>query len=155
MSESSSQPTNTSQAKFSSASTRLSGDQPGVGSQGPAESPEGGSDDDSGLIALGKQFDDIAATIRDLQTPSPDDHLELIESMLCRLEPVERAIMAAPARTVAGLGVKARHAAYVVSEYWDAPVDRIDWDARAVRLLIEALCDAAGVSLSTGSAANR
>jgi hypothetical protein len=39
------------------------------------------------------------------------------------------------------LGVKARHAAYVMSEHWEAPIDRIDWDAQAVRLLIEAICD--------------
>jgi hypothetical protein len=67
-----------------------------------------------------------------------------IESVLGRLEPIEKAIMATPARTIAGLGIKARHAAYVVSEYWDAPIEQIDWDARAVRLLIEAICKAAG-----------
>ena len=67
--------------------------------------------------------------------------------MLGRLEPIERAIMATPARTVAGLGVKARYAAYVMSEYWDAPIDKIDWDARAVRLLIEAVCESTGLTL--------
>lgn len=55
------------------------------------------------------------------------------ESVLARLEPVEQAIMATPARTIVGLGIKARHAAYVVSEHWDAPIEQIDWDARAVR----------------------
>jgi hypothetical protein len=55
--------------------------------------------------------------------------------------------MATPARTIVGLGVKARHAAYVVSEHWDSPIEQIDWDARAVRLLIEAICKAAGVRL--------
>jgi hypothetical protein len=55
--------------------------------------------------------------------------------------------MATPARTITGLGIKARHAAYLVSEYWDAPIDQIDWDARAVRLLIEAVCRTAGVLL--------
>lgn len=70
-----------------------------------------------------------------------------IESVLARLEPVERAIMATPARTIVGLGIKARHAAYVVSEHWDSPIEQIDWDARAVRLLIEAICKAAGVRL--------
>ena len=49
--------------------------------------------------------------------------------------------MQTPARTIAGLGVKARHAAYVMSQYWEEPIDRIDWDARAARLLIEAVCD--------------
>jgi hypothetical protein len=70
-----------------------------------------------------------------------------IESILARLEPLERAIMTTPARTIVGLGIKARHAAYVVSEHWDAPIEQIDWDARAVRLLIEAVCKAAGVRL--------
>jgi len=27
-----------------------------------------------------------------------------------------------------------------MSEYGDAPIDKIDWDARAVRLLIESVC---------------
>src|SRR5450432_1880553 len=42
------------------------------------------------------------------------------------------------------LGVKARHAAYVMSQYWEQPIDHIDWEARAARLLIEAVCDIAG-----------
>jgi hypothetical protein len=107
-----------------------------------------GTDDDSALLALGEQFEEIAGRVQKLQSlASPDDHLEQIEAVLGSLEPIERAIMAMPARTVAGLGVKARHAAYVMSEYWNAPIDRIDWDARAVRLLIEAVCEAAGVPL--------
>lgn len=63
--------------------------------------------------------------------------------ILARLDPIERAIMATKARTIAGLGVKARHAAYVTSQYWNEPIDKIDWEARAIRLLIEAVCDAA------------
>jgi hypothetical protein len=70
-----------------------------------------------------------------------------IEAVLRRLAPIEQAIMATPARTITGLGIKARHAAYAVSEYWDAPIEQIDWEARTVRLLIEAVCKAAGVSL--------
>jgi hypothetical protein len=112
------------------------------------------ADNDSALIALGKQFEEIAGRVQKLQnSPSPDDHLEQIEAMLGRLEPVEGAVMAMPARTVAGLGVKARHAAYVMSDYWNAPIDRIDWDARAVRLLIEAVCKVAQVPLPFGGAA--
>jgi hypothetical protein len=106
------------------------------------------TDDDSNLIALGRQFEEIAAKVRNLYNSAPaSDHVEVIEAMLGRLEPIERAIMATPARTVAGLGAKARHAAYVMSEYWDAPIDKIDWEARAVRLLIEAVCESAGLSL--------
>jgi len=108
-----------------------------------------GTDDDLDLLALGRQFEEIAANVHELHNPaSPNDHLELVEAMLGRLEPIERAIMATPARTVAGLGVKARHAAYVMSEYWNAPIDQIDWDARAVRFLIEAVCDVACMPLS-------
>jgi hypothetical protein len=55
--------------------------------------------------------------------------------------------MATPAQTIVGLGIKARHAAYVMSEHWDAPIEQIHWDARVVRLLVEAVCKAAGVQL--------
>ena len=107
------------------------------------------TDDDSDLIELGKQFEDAMTRLRALYDPaSPDDHLELIESMLVSVEPIEQSIMAIPARTIAGLGVKARHAAHVMSEHWDAPIDQIDWDARAVRFLIEAVCNLARTPLS-------
>ena len=66
-----------------------------------------------------------------------------VEEILARLDPIERAIMSTKAVTMAGLGVKARHAAYVTSPYWNGPIDKIDWESRAVRLLIEAVCDAA------------
>jgi hypothetical protein len=32
-------------------------------------------------------------------------------------------------------------------EYWEASIDRIDWDARTVRLLIDAVCDVAHAPL--------
>ena len=67
-----------------------------------------------------------------------------VEAILRRLYPVEDAIMMTPAHTVVGLGVKARHTAHVMSEYWDKSLDQIDWHAKAVRLLIEAVCDVAG-----------
>jgi hypothetical protein len=103
-------------------------------------------DDDSDMIALGRQFEEIAANVQKLHNSvSPNDHIELVEAMLGRLEAIERAIMATPAHTIAGLGVKARYAA---SEHWSAPIDRIEWDARAVRLLIEAVCNVARVPLS-------
>jgi hypothetical protein len=47
------------------------------------------------------------------------------------------------AQAITGLAVKAAH---VMSQYWEAPRDQIDWDARAVRLLIEAVCETAGAS---------
>jgi hypothetical protein len=62
--------------------------------------------------------------------------------------------MATPAETVVGLGVKARHVAYVISEYWAEPLEKADWDRRAVRLLIEAVRVAAGRPLAIGEPAN-
>ena len=78
------------------------------------------------------------------------ERLEQLEAALARLEPIERAIMATPAQTVVGLGVKARHAAYVVSEHWAEPLEKAHWDRRAVRLLIEAVCVVAGRPLAIG-----
>jgi len=80
------------------------------------------------------------------------ERLERLEAALARMEPIERAIMATPAQTVVGLGVKARHAAYVISECWAEPIEKIDWDKRAVRLLIEAVCVVAGRPLAIGEA---
>jgi hypothetical protein len=132
-------------------------------------------DDDAGLIALETQFNTLVAemiasrnasdapatylngrlivrgNIQESFAPDPDgaDRTEKTEAVLARLYPIEQAIMATPARTIRGLGVKARHVAYVLSHYWDAPIDRIDWDARAMRLLIEAICGLAYVPLPT------
>jgi hypothetical protein len=110
------------------------------------------NDDDAALIVLGQQFEEILAKVQILYNESePGSRVEELEAILAQLEPVERAIMAMTARTIAGLGVKARHAAYVMSELWNAPTDRIDWDARAVRLLIEAVCNVARVRLPCGT----
>jgi hypothetical protein len=121
-------------------------------------------ENDAALLALGKRFNALAAELATVRrancdpgvNPGPrsfDRKIEhrhqegcgaltrQVEAILARLCPIERAIMQTPACTIAGLGVKARHAAYVMSQYWEAPIDRIDWDARAVRLLIEAVCD--------------
>jgi hypothetical protein len=130
------------------------------------------TDNDAGLLALEAQFDSLVAELVVAQKASnaaiypdcrpsaranveadsePDagqgDRTKRAEAVLARLYPVEQAIMATPARTITGLGVKARHAAYVMSHYWEAPIDQIDWDARAVRLLVEAICGLANVPL--------
>jgi len=144
---------NGSQTRSSSPSDHRGGDN---ASKAPRPSLPGlvdfrveATDDDSDLIVLGKQFEETISKIQRLYDPaSPDDDLKLIEAMLVSLEPIEQAIMAIPARTIVGLGVKARHAAYVIPEHWDAPIDQIDWDARAVRSLIEAVCDVASIPFS-------
>ncbi|MGJ5040672.1 hypothetical protein [Bradyrhizobium sp. HKCCYLRH1062] len=144
----SSQPSFKSQARV--ASGRRGADNPNIASRRATSDLANlgfkATDDDSGLIVLGKQLEEAIAKIRALYDPASPDHLERIETMLASLLPVEQAIIATPARTIAGLGVKARHAAYVISEHWDAPIDQIDWDARAVRSLIEAVYDVASMN---------
>jgi hypothetical protein len=116
------------------------------------------ADDDASLLALEMQFNSLVAelfasrrtigglTARPSQTPFPEKGSQApfetaseseadtneVESILARLYPIEQGIMQTPARTIAGLAVKARHAAYVMSQYWEASIDRIDWDARTV-----------------------
>jgi hypothetical protein len=109
-------------------------------------------DSDSALLALEARFNALVAelnrVVRRLRGEVGREALtKEAEVTLAHLDPIERAIMETPACTIAGLGVKARHAAYVLSQYWKAPIDRIDWDARAVRLLIEAICDVARTPL--------
>jgi hypothetical protein len=105
-------------------------------------------ENDAVLLALEKRFDTLAAELdRDRREVGREALTKEVEATFARLDPIERAIMGTPACTIAGLGVKARHAAYVLSEYWEAPIERIDWDARAVRLLIEAICAVAHTPL--------
>jgi hypothetical protein len=133
-----------------------------------------GSGDDPELLALETQFKALTAQLAILQSVSnaqtatscSDDQTSVAETLrprirersdhdatrqaeaiLARLYPVEQAIMTTPARTIAGLGVKARHAAYVMSQYWAPPITEIDWHAKVVRLLIESVCSLANVRL--------
>jgi hypothetical protein len=130
-------------------------------------------DPDAELVALGCEFESLSAKLAELvalQRQEVDTFdcvlqrgervngegltspsVERIEALLRLLEPIERAIMAIPAGTVVGLGVKARHAAHVLSHYWTDSPERLDWDARAVRRLIEATCTVAGVALLSSS----
>ena len=120
--------------------------------------------EDTALLALEEQFNVLVAELamvhRSFASRSLGPGVERLhdqirfeaqtrqlEAILTSLCPIERAIIQTPASTIAELGVKARHAAYVMSHYWDAPIDRVDWDARTVRLLIEAICDVARTPL--------
>jgi hypothetical protein len=133
--------------------------------------PSPTADDDAPLLMLEVQFNALMAELTTAQrvnrescpdqgsfvqhgvrtgVDTPADHeaeTRQLEAILARLDPIERAIMTTPARTIAGLGVKARHAAHVTSQYWSEPIDKIDWEARAVRLLIEAVCNIAHAPL--------
>jgi hypothetical protein len=131
------------------------------------------TDNDAGFRTLEEKFDELIAELLAVQRASgefaicldhgplvvdslkdaghadatPEARTKQVEAILARLYPIEQAIMQTPARTITGLAVKARHAAYVMSQYWEVPIDRIDWDARAARLLIEAVCNVARVPL--------
>ena len=123
---------------------------------------------DAMLIALGSRLEALSAELAVLQSGSIDSFapaarpgeplsgetatnpsVQRIEEILSLLDPIERAIMTTPAETVVGLGVKARHAAHVLSHYWNDSTDALDWDVRAVRLLIESTCSVAGVGLAS------
>ena len=126
-------------------------------------------EEDAALLALEAELDDLISQLIAVQEADqlpavPDSarsatenesikeaQAKRVEAILARLYPIERAIMAAPACTIVGLGVKARHAAYVMSQYWEEPAGKIDWEAQVVRLLIEAVGDVARrpLSLST------
>jgi len=119
------------------------------------------ADDDTLLLAYGRQVDALMAEIaaiqlkhdarRERRDGADDDSeaelIRLIEARFCRLEPIAQEIATTPARSIAGLGVKARLVAHAVSSYWDVSPDRLDCDARLVRLLIEAVCSLARVPL--------
>jgi hypothetical protein len=102
--------------------------------------------DDAELLALGRQFDAALAKLFSLQMCDADA-VDRIEAFLARIEPIERAILKIPADSIAGVAVKARVAAHVVSSYWDVPLNQLDLDARAFRILVEAVCNVAGASL--------
>jgi hypothetical protein len=111
-------------------------------------SETGARHSDAALLALEKRFRALAAELDcGPGEAGCETFTKEVEAILTRLDPIERAIMETPAHTIAGLGVKARHVAYVLSQYWEVPIDRIDWDAGAVRLLIEAVCDVAHTPL--------
>ena len=85
---------------------------------------------DAALLALETQFNALVEELdRVVQHHRGKAGREALtkeaEATLAHLDPIEQAIMETPACTIAGLGVKARHAAYVLSEYWETPIDRI------------------------------
>ena len=64
-----------------------------------------------------------------------------------------KAIAAITPIGIAGAGVRARAAMYAASHWWDKPGIDLDWPEHQSRLLIEALCDAAGLPNAPAGAA--
>jgi hypothetical protein len=113
--------------------------------------------DDSALLDLELKFDELISELVAAQRANEMlcacysaevAEVSKVEAILQRLCPIERAIMQTPANTPEGLGVKARHAAHVLSHFWNVSADRMNWDDRAVRLLIEAVCNFSGTPLN-------
>ena len=100
-------------------------------------------DSDSVLLTLETQFGTIVAELDHTRKETGEAAQTKEEDVLARLAPIEQAIMETPAYTITGLSVKARHVAHVLSPYWEGPLDQIDWEGRAVRLLVEAICSVA------------
>src|SRR5215470_3785096 len=96
-------------------------------SRNPSAPPKRNArENDTALLALQARFDAIAtelgrAVARHREDVDREALTKEIEATLARLDPIERAIMETPAGTIVGLAVKARHAAYTLSEYWEAP----------------------------------
>lgn len=79
----------------------------------------------------------------DREVPLPSPNTDNLTNMM---DPYMRKIMALPARTAAGLAVKARVAEWSCATYWNEPDDNCDWDQLMARKLIEAVLAAGGVS---------
>jgi hypothetical protein len=100
--------------------------------------------DDSSLLALKQDFDEITA---DLPTSQRASEVlaagdKMTEPTRNRLKPSWIVCSRLSGGDHAGTSVhKARHAADVMSQYWEEPIDQIEWDARTMRLLVEAICD--------------
>lgn len=62
------------------------------------------------------------------------------------MEDMQRAIMALPAVTLAGLAVKARLAAFAAPGMWDESDEDADWDDLCIRNLIDAVIEAAAAA---------
>ena len=105
---------------------------------------------DAHLLKLESQFIALIAELDgQVGEPAPTDHFVAMreEALLARLDPIERAIMGSPAQTITGLSVKARDLPRVLSEYSKGPIDQTGWEGRAVRVLVEAICEVARVPL--------
>ena len=105
---------------------------------------------DAHLLKLESQFIALIAELDgQVGEPAPTDHFVTMteEALLARLDPIERAIMGSPAQTITGLSVKARDLPCVLSEYSKGPIDQTGWEGRAVRVLVEAICEVARVPL--------
>jgi hypothetical protein len=62
-----------------------------------------------------------------------------------RLDGLYQKIAALIPTTLAGAGVRARATMYTARHWWDTPLADLDWPEKHCRMLIETLCEAAGL----------
>ncbi|WOH70675.1 hypothetical protein RX330_20475 [Bradyrhizobium sp. NDS-1] len=105
---------------------------------------------DAELIALGQQLDAFAHRLATSEAKWAEDtapNWEHPDDILTEAGPVCRAILAAPARTVAGLAVKARLAAFGAPTYWQKSDEDADWDILVMRQLVESVIHTASAGV--------
>jgi hypothetical protein len=120
----------------------------------------GPSHPDAELIALGDELQRLwPGYLASFAATNSDDDLisdaaypeyEALDWETCELA---EKIMAVPARTVAGLRVKAIVAIHSSWFLWDKPFDDLDWDQKGARALMEAACSVTGLDAAELAAA--
>ena len=110
---------------------------------------------DAELIALGDKLrrlwpEYLAArsTLNEYGFDPPDDISARYYALDWQTWELAEKIMAAPAHTLAGLGVKAIVAIHAAPQFWDGPFQDTDWDQKGPRALIEAVCSLTGLDVA-------
>jgi hypothetical protein len=76
-----------------------------------------------------------------------DALLKRLDAINLRLDTIVTAIKETPARTLAGVAVKARGVAYAMRTCWQTLAEELDWHEDLVRDLVENICAIAGMDL--------
>lgn len=100
----------------------------------PALAVPAAGDADRELLEWGAKFDALEAVFQ-AERQREREHLDLISD---DMDVPMRAIMRLPAKTPAGLAVKARAARFACEHYWGKAADA-DWDHLNARALIDAV----------------
>jgi hypothetical protein len=110
---------------------------------------------DAELIALGDElrrvwpeYLAVLSTLNEYGFDPPDEISARYYALDWQTGELAEKIMAAPARTLAGLGVKAIVAIHASPHFWDEPFQDTDWDQKGPRALIEAVCSLTGLDVA-------
>jgi hypothetical protein len=70
-----------------------------------------------------------------------------LESVNWQIDPIAREIRDTPAQTIAGLRAKAIDAIFLSWQLWEKSTPDLDWEQRALRSLLEAVCTLTGLDI--------